>query len=130
MASCKYMEYKSEEKYFPRLYCSIDGKQCIFSKRCEKEQKFIPNAELWVDCPKRISENIKDIPQGSYYIQTKRYNKKGFLILYVVIDDHTESITTTLTEINQNYIYIKESIDSYEVSLVPFQEKKCRKTKK
>lgn len=47
MAGCDFMFYKEGEKYFPRLYCQIDGKQCFFSKRCEIEEKFIPNGDLY-----------------------------------------------------------------------------------
>ncbi len=112
---------KEGEKYFPKIYWKVDEKQCIFSKRCEKEERFVPNGDLYKDCMKRIEESRKDIPQGSYYIQTVRPNKKGELQLYVVIDNNVVKIATTLTEINQNYIYIQDNLDGYSVSLTPFE---------
>lgn len=123
--SCKYEFYDKEETYFPRLYCSIDGKPCIYSKKCNLVEKFIP-LDNQGECYKMVLEERKNIPSDSYFVQTSRPNKKGLLYLYVEIDDTIVKLSTQLTEINQNYVYLKKVKDSYEVSLVPFpkEEKK------
>ena len=66
-------------------------------------------------------DKIKEIPQGSYYVQSYRPNRSGKLFLYVVINDHVEKIPTELTSIDQDYVYLKEGLDGYEVSLTPFR---------
>lgn len=122
--SCTYMFYKEEDRYFPRLYCSIDNKQCIFSKRCNKEERFVPNGNLWEDCGKMIEANMKNIPKGSYFIKATTVNRRKKLFLYVAINNRVEKIATDFETINQDYIYLKEGIDGYEVSLVPFPEER------
>ena len=122
MDLCKYAYYKSEEKYFPNLYCSIDDKRCMYSKKCLKVEKFVPlENEMWRECYKFIMEKRKIIPKDSYFVQTYRPNRNGKLYLYVVIDDKVERILSNFTEINQDYVYIKRLSDNeYKVSLVPF----------
>lgn len=116
---CKYAYYKEEDKYFPRLYCKTDDKFCIGAKRCNLQERYIPIEDYkFEECFKYVLEEQKHIPQGSYYIETYRKNKKGYLYLYIVIDDKLERIETELTEINQNYIYF----DGKQVSLTPFDE--------
>ena len=39
---CPYNFYNENDNYFPYLYCSIDGKRCLYSKKCNKEQRYIP----------------------------------------------------------------------------------------
>ena len=39
-------------------------------------------------------------------------------------DDHVVKIFNTLGEFDQDYVYVKDGIDGYEISLVPFVEKK------
>ena len=122
--NCKYDYYKEEEKYCPYLYCKIDDNRCIYSKRCLKVDRFIPmDGDVWKECPKYNMQMQKEIPSGANFVQTYRANKKGNLILYVVINDKVEKIDTNLKELNQNYIYIQDGLDGYEVSLVPFPEK-------
>lgn len=122
--SCKYDYYKPNEKYCPRLYCSIDDKQCIYTKKCLKLDKFIPlDGEMWKECYKYIMQRKKEIPAGSSLIQVQRPNKKGDIIIYVVVNDNVEKIQTNFKEIKQEYVYLKEKIDGgYEVSLVPFKK--------
>ena len=122
MDLCKYAYYKSEEKYFPNLYCSIDDKRCMYSKKCLKVEKFVPlENEMWRECYKFIMEKRKSIPKDSYFVQTYRPNRNGKLYLYVVIDDKVERILSNFTEINQDYVYVKRlSNNEYKVSLVPF----------
>lgn len=78
------------------------------------------------DCIKQINAKIQDIPQDSYYIQARRHNKHGDLYLYVVIDNNTVKIPTTFKDIEQDYIYLKESNGSYKVSLTPFKERNAK----
>ena len=56
---CQHMYYKDETEYFPRLYCNIDDKICIYAKQCLKENKFVPNGNLWKECYKMIEDKIK-----------------------------------------------------------------------
>ena len=42
MDLCEHAFYKPEEKYTPSLYCKVDEKRCIYSKRCLKVDRFIP----------------------------------------------------------------------------------------
>ena len=116
------MYYKDETEYFPRLYCKIDNKLCLYQKKCLMKNRYIPiENNLWKECYKMIEDKIKEIPQGSYYVQSYRPNRSGKLFLYVVINDHVEKIPTELTSIDQDYVYIKEGLDGYEVSLTPFR---------
>ena len=119
---CKHMYYKDETEYFPRLYCKIDNKLCLYQKKCLMKNRYIPIEDnLWKECYKMIKDKIKEIPQGSYYVQSYRPNRSGKLFLYVVINDHVEKIPTELTSIDQDYVYLKEGLDGYEVSLTPFK---------
>ena len=57
MDLCEHAFYKPEEKYTPSLYCKIDDKRCIYSKRCLKVDRFIPlEGEKWRECYKYIME--------------------------------------------------------------------------
>lgn len=122
MDLCEHAFYKPEEKYTPRLYCNIDNKICVYSKRCFKVDRFIPlEGEKWRECYKYIMDKIKNIPQGSYLVQTSRPNKNGKLYLYVLVDENKiEKILTNFNEINQDYVYLKKSTNGYQVSLEPF----------
>ena len=35
---CPYAFYRDNETYYPYLYCKLDGKRCLYSKRCQKEE--------------------------------------------------------------------------------------------
>lgn len=129
--SCGYDYYDEEEVYYPRLRCKLSGGgYCIYSKKCTKVEKFIPIGELWKECYLYNMEKSKNVPSGAYFIQSYRPNKSGKLYLYVVIEDHVEKILSDFTEINQDYVYLKEGIDGYEVSLVPFQTTQKRTYKR
>lgn len=122
--ACKYEYYKPEEIYFPRLYCKINNKYCIYSKKCNRPgvEKFIPQ-DNQQECYLYNMEIKKDIPNGSKYIE---FERNGYL--YIDIDDnHTIKVKNTLGEVNQNYIYIREGLDDYDISLVPFTLKSYRK---
>lgn len=123
MSVCEYAFYKDNEKFYPHLYCKIDEKWCHYVKRCEKVEKFIPVKDnVWEECGKYIMEKRKNIPNGSYFIQTTRPNRQGKLFLYVVIDDKVERLLSNFTEIKQNYIYLKKNNQGYEISLEPFKK--------
>lgn len=122
--NCKYDYYKEEEKYCPYLYCKIDDKRCIYSKRCLKVDKFIPmDGDVWKECPKYNMQMQKEIPSGANFVQTYRKDKKGNIVLYVVMNDKVEKINTKLKELNQNYVYVQDDLEGYNVSLVPFPKK-------
>lgn len=125
MDRCEYMYYKEEEKDFtcPFLYCKINNNRCIYSKRCLKVNKFIPIDDVWKECFIMIDENKKHIPEGSFYLETFRPNKRGKLYLYVVIEDKVERILSDFEKIEQNYVYLEKDGDNYKVSLTPFPEK-------
>lgn len=122
---CEYMYYQEDSgEYYPRLLCrATNGKFCLYSRRCDLVHKFIPiENNAWEDCYIMVEEKIKSIPKGSYYVKTYKENKKGKLYLYIVIGEKIERVLTDFEEINQNYVYIKEKEDGYDVSLVPFKE--------
>ena len=124
MSLCKYAFYKKEEKYYPRLYCKTDDKWCPYVKRCQKVEKFIPLEDnIWEECGKYMMEKRKNIPKGSYLVQTTRPNKQGKLFLYVLVEENKiEKIFSNLTELKQDYIYLRKSNGIYETSIVPFKE--------
>jgi len=123
---CDFNFYEESEKTRPRLYCLIDKQLCPYSKMCNKENKFIAINDEQERCVKRMTQLNKNIPSGALSIVTSRKNTEGKLILYISVDkDHTKKIQTNLTEINQNYIYIKKG----EVSLTPFVIKNERKSR-
>jgi hypothetical protein len=116
------MYYRDDENYYPRLYCEISNKYCIFSKRCDKVNKYIEiENNKWKECFMYIESKAKEIPNGSYFVQSYRPNRSGKLYLYVVMKDKVERILSDFTTINQDYIYVKEGLDGYEVSLMPFK---------
>ncbi len=120
MDLCMYAYYKPEEKYMPYLYCNIDDKRCVYSKKCMKVERFIPlENEMWKECYKFIMKKRENIPKDAYFVQTYRPNKHGKLILYVVINDSTERIQSEFTELNQDYVYIDGDI----ISLIPIEKK-------
>ena len=120
MDLCINAYYKPEEKYMPYLYCNIDNKRCMYSKKCMKVERFVPlENEMWKECYKFIMNKRKNIPKDSYFVQTYRPNKSGKLILYVAMEDSTKRIQTDLKELKQDYVYI----DGDTVSLTPIEKK-------
>lgn len=123
MDLCEHAFYKPEEKYTPRLYCKIENKMCIYSKRCLKVDRFIPlEGEKWKECYIYIMEKRKNIPQGSFLVQTTRPHKSGKLYLYVLTEeDKIEKILSNFTKLDQEYVYLrKTAMGSYQVGLEPF----------
>lgn len=120
MDLCEHAYYKPEEKYMPYLYCHIDDKRCVYSKKCMKVERFIPlENEMWKECYKFIMNKRSNIPEGSYFVQTYRPNRVGKLILYVAMNDSTKKIQSDFTELNQDYVYI----DGNVISLTPIKKK-------
>lgn len=132
---CEHMYYENENEYFPRLYCKIDNKLCLYQKKCLMKNRYISiEGELWKECYKYVENKIKNIPNGSNFVESYRPNHKGKLYLYVVIDGKVNRILSDFTEINQDYVYVKKDGDNYKLSLVPFvkdtESKKKTKSKK
>lgn len=132
---CEHMYYENENEYFPQLYCKIDNKLCLYQKKCLMKNRYIPiEGELWKECYKYVENKIKNIPNGSNFVESYRPNHKGKLYLYVVIDGKVNRILSDFTEINQDYVYVKKDGDNYKLSLVPFakdtENKKKTKSKK
>ena len=112
--ACIYSYYKKEETYYPRLYCKINGKQCMYTKKCLKQEKFIPT-DNQDECYLSIMESKKNIPNGTHYV---RFTHKGYL--FIEIDDkRTIKVKNTLGEVG-DYVYIKQVGNDYEISLSPF----------
>ena len=111
---CKYMQYKplNGREY---LYCSITNNICLYSKYCNKQQKFIAN-ERWEQC--ELMNSQKNIPMGAHEVICAR---RGYL--YVVIDKYTIRIKNTLNKVPE-YVYVKETIDGYDISETPFETKR------
>lgn len=122
MDLCEHAFYKPEEKYTPRLYCKIEDKMCMYSKRCLKVDRYIPlEGEMWKECYIYIMEKRKNIPKGSYLVQTIRPHKSGKLYLYVLVeDDKIEKILSNFDKLEQDYVYLrKNATGGYQVSLEP-----------
>ena len=127
MDLCEHAYYSEREKYFPVLYCKLRGEsgRCIYSKRCIKLERFSPlENEMWRACAEYNMEKAKNIPVGSYYVQTTRPNKQGKLFLYVLVQENKiERILSNFTKLDQDYIYLKKnSSNGYEISLTPIAD--------
>ena len=127
MDLCKHAYYSDKKEYFPLLYCKLrgEGGRCIYSKKCLKVEKFVPlENEMWRECAEYIMDKVKNIPNGSYFVQANRPNKQGKLYLYVLVEDNKiERILSNFTELEQDYVYLRKlSNDKYEISLTPFEK--------
>lgn len=123
MDLCEHAYYKPEEKYMPRLYCKIEDKVCIYTKKCLKVDRFVPlEGEKWRECYKYIMEKRKNIPKGACLVQVTKPNKKGKLYLYVLTEeDKIERILSNFDKLEQDYVYLrKTAMGTYQVSLEPF----------
>ena len=70
-------------------------------------------------CPTRVRHIDRNIPQWSYYVVRKAHG-----LLYVELsDDKTITIKNTFGDKVTNYIYLKQSDNGYEASLMPFEER-------
>jgi hypothetical protein len=123
MDLCEHAYYKPEEKYIPRLYCKLEDKVCIYTKKCLKLDRFVPlEGEKWRECYKYIMDKRKNIPKGSYFVQVTKPNKNGKLYLYVLTEeDKIERILSNFDKLEQDYVYLrKTAMGGYQVGLEPF----------
>lgn len=129
--ACTFQYYEDEQEYYARIYCKLTGKWCMYAKRCDRVNKYVPN-EREKECYIYNMEMKNRVPEGSYFVQTSRKGKNGKLYIYVVYGDRSKKIATDLESIEQNYVYLREGKDkNFEVSLVPFpKEKKVKKSVK
>lgn len=111
---CKYAFYNEKEKK-SQIYCNINGKICLFSKFCIKQNKYI-HREGVESCYMALEKEKKTIPNGAYCV---RFVRKGFA--YVEMDDKIVKIKDTLENID-NYVYVKLTEQGYILSLNPFIE--------
>ena len=117
---CPYNFYNENDNYFPYLYCSIDGKRCLYSKKCNKEQRYIP-LDNQGECYKMNEKVRKEIPTNSYFVKTTRQSKHGTW-LYVEIGDKIEKIEIPIENYDKNYVYIKVTKDGKKLaSETPFR---------
>lgn len=106
---CPYAFYKDNETYYPYLYCKLDGKRCLYSKRCQKEEKYIP-LDNQGECYKMI-ENIKhNIPTNSFYVQNSRPSPNGTW-LYVEFEGNVVKVEIKIKDYNKDYVYLKKKSD-------------------
>ncbi len=115
--SCPYQYYEDENSYYPMLYCKVQGKPCLYRKRCDLKQKYI-SIDGADKCYILMEEKRKDIPVGSCYVKAKQVLPNGYYRLYVALGNTTVEYLTNFKEVNQNYVYVKNN----KVSLVPFKE--------
>lgn len=119
--SCPYQYYNDKETYYPNLYCKISGKGCLYRKRCDKVQKYIP-IDGDEGCYILLENTKKSIPQGSYYVRIRKQGANGKYILFVEVgNDVVKEIRTNFTEFNQDYIYLSKDYTLY--SLTPIVDK-------
>ena len=120
---CPYQFYKENEVYYPRLYCKLRddtaSSYCIYSKRCDKERKYISLDVDKNECKYMIIEKRNNIPTGSFFVRTYKLRPNGTYTLYVEINGAVEKVNTSFTEFNQNYIYLREENGVYTASLTP-----------
>jgi hypothetical protein len=116
---CKYSFYKEKEGNKSQLYCKLNDSTCVYSKFCNKQNKYI-HREGADDCYMALEENKKQIPNGSHYV---RFIRKGYA--YVEIDNKVVKIKDTLGNIN-NYVYIAVQNGQYIISLSPIDDKPKR----
>lgn len=122
--SCPYQFYEDESSYYPMLYCRVQSKPCLYRKRCDLQQKYI-SIDGADDCYILMEAKRKEIPSGSYFVKAKQVLPNGCYRLYLEIGDNVVEYRTNITEINQDYVYLKDN----QISLTPIKEKPKRKKK-
>lgn len=110
---CTFAEWR-DFKGREYLFCKRTDRICEYSKFCQLQNKFILN-DRWEQCSVK---DEKDIPSGSNRVL---FERKGFL--YIDLNDKTIKVKNTFNHI-PDYVYIRDGIDGYDVSLNPFQIKK------
>lgn len=116
---CEYAFYNEKEKK-SQIYCKINGKICLFSKFCIKQNKYI-HREGVENCYMALEEKKNNIPNGAYRV---RFVHKGFAYVEIT-ENYVVKIKDTLGNID-NYVYLKNTEQGYILSLSPFidEEKK------
>lgn len=118
---CEYAFYKDKERIYPKLYCKLNNKACIYSKFCTKINKYIPR-EGMENCY-MLTQKKNDIPQGAYHV---RFIDKGYLYIDIE-EDRVIKIKNTLEGVT-NYIYLKKNDCGYDISLTPFTNETKKKS--
>ena len=106
---CPYAFYRDNETYYPYLYCKLDGKRCLYSKRCQKEEKYIP-LDNQGECYKMIENTKYNIPTNSFYVQNSRPSPNGTW-LYVEFEGNVVKVEIKIKDYNKNYVYLKKKSD-------------------
>ena len=122
---CPFQYYEDESAYYPMLYCKVKNKPCLYRKRCDMKQKYIP-----IDgddkCYIYMEQIKRDIPKDSYFVKATQLLPNGYYRLYVEIDGRVAEYITNFKEFNQNYVYIRDG----KVSPNPIAKKKAEYDKK
>lgn len=110
---CTFAEWR-DFKGREYLFCKRTDRICDYSKFCRLQNKFILN-DRWEQCSVKEEKNI---PSGSNRVL---FERKGFL--YIDYGNGTIKVKNIFTYV-PDYIYIRDGIDGYDISLKPFQIKK------
>ena len=117
---CEYGHYNRNQTDLQQFLCNFSNERCPYAKLCMN-----PNVRKYIatnameKCPTRVRHIDRNIPQGSYYVVRKAHG-----LLYVELsDDKTITIKNTFGDKVTNYIYLKQSDNGYEASLMPFEER-------
>ena len=84
---CPYSKYTNDE--YPVLICNLCNKQCIYTKRCGKEQRYIPIADnIHEECIRYNMQILKENP-NRLIIKGERKSKRGGYIYTVQLSNGT-----------------------------------------
>lgn len=112
---CQYAFYEENSKT-PRLYCKLTDKICLYSKFCDKRNKYI-HREGAETCYMAMQQSKETTPSGAYHV---RFVLKGYA--YVELNDNRViKVKDTIGNI-KNFVYLREINGEYEMSLTPFEE--------
>jgi hypothetical protein len=115
---CPYQYYNEEDISYPRLFCKLTKRSCMYVKKCELEHRFV-SQDNTNECYYYNMELRKNVPKGSYPIVTKRKSIRG-MILYVEIDGRTiQTILPKVDDYKENYIYLEFCEDG---SIIPHEK--------
>ena len=120
---CKY-SYIDETNSRQPIYCKLNRRPCIFSKYCDKVNKFVEKDGM-ENCFMALAEFKKNVPNGAHYV---RFSKRGFL--FVELNDDKVIMVRDTIGIETNYVYLREVNGEYQASLNPFEENVVKETPK
>lgn len=125
--NCKYGYYDGKEPYRPHLKCSINKKNCPYSKLCLMVDKFIQQDNFREEECYIMAEYKKSkIPSGSNYVRFVRGE-----YVYIEKDNQVIKVKSNNASDFKDYAYIKEDIDgTYLISIEPFKETKSTYSRK